>query len=209
MIGLIGNKVGMTQVFDDAGRLVPVTVLKVSPNLVVGRRVMEKDGYSAIVVGAGEQKPSRLSKPVLGQYQEGMVPRRRLVEMRDFDVEVEVGAELTLDLLADVRFVDVSGVTKGRGFQGVIKRHGFHGGRKTHGSKFHRVNGSTGQATTPAHVLKCRKMAGRMGADRFTVLNLRVVRVDVENGLLLVKGAVPGTSKSPVQIRPAIKKAMG
>lgn len=209
MIGLIGNKIGMTQVFDDSGKLIPVTVLKVQPNVVVGKRTEDRDGYEAVVVGAGEQKASRLSKPVIGQYAEGITPRRRLVEIRDFGRDCAVGDELTLELFADVRFVDVSGTSKGRGFQGVIKRHGMHGGRATHGSKFHRANGSTGQATTPARVMKGTKMAGRMGGRAFTVLNLRVVRVDLENGLMLVRGAVPGAGNSVVRIRPAVKKAMG
>jgi large subunit ribosomal protein L3 len=198
----------MTQVFDEAGRLVPVTVLRVRPNLVVARRTEERDGYSAVVLGALEQKPSRLAKPVLGQYKEGMTPRRLLTEVRNFGQEVEVGVELGISLFEEIRFVDVSGVTKGKGFQGVMKRHGFHGGRKTHGSKFHRVNGSTGNATTPAHVLPGRPMAGRMGGDKFTVLNLRVVKIDLENGLMLVQGAVPGASNGTVRIRPAVKKAM-
>lgn len=208
MVGLIGKKVGMTQVFDETGRLIPVTVLKIEPNLVVSERTAERDGYSAVVLGAGEQKASRLSKPVLGQYGEGMEPRRALYEIRDYNGEYTVGGELTIDVFANVPYVDVIGTSKGKGFQGVIKRHGFHGGRKTHGSKFHRANGSTGMAAYPSRVMKGTKMAGRMGGERSTVLNLRVVKVDTEAGTIVVRGAVPGRADAVVRIRPAVKRSM-
>lgn len=207
MVGLIGKKVGMTQVFDEDGRLIPVTVLKVDPNLVVQRRTADRDGYEAVVLGAGKQKPSRMSKPVLGQFADGAEPRRDLFEFRDFSHECEIGQELTLDLFENVNFVDVTGTSKGKGFQGVIKRHGFGGGRKTHGSKFHRANGSTGMAAWPSKVIKGTKMAGRMGGDRSTVLNLRIVEIDTENNLMLVRGAVPGSNNSVVRIRPAVKRS--
>lgn len=208
MIGLIGKKIGMTQVFDADGKLVPVTVLEVEPNVVVSTRTTDRDGYSAVVLGAFEQKPSRLSRPVLGQFSEGIAPRKELIEFRDFGRECTVGEELSLALFEDVGFVDVTGTSKGKGFQGVMKRHNFGGGRKTHGSKFHRANGSTGMAAYPSKVIKGTKMAGRMGGTRETVLSLKVVKVDVEKNLLLVRGAVPGRSKSVVRIRPAVKRAM-
>lgn len=208
MVGLIGKKVGMTQVFDDEGFLVPVTVLKVEPNLVVARRTPERDGYSAVVLGAIPQKESRMKKPVLGQFKEGVVPRRELFEFRDFEHECSVGDEVGLDLLKDIGFVDITGTSKGKGFQGVMKRHNFGGGRKTHGSKFHRANGSTGMAAYPSKVIKGTKMAGRMGGAKSTVLSLQVVRVDLENGLMLVRGAVPGRSDAVVRIRPAVKRPM-
>ncbi len=208
MVGLIGKKIGMTQVFDESGSLIPVTVLKVEPNLVVARRTHERDGYSAVVLGATQQKESRLSKPILGQFADGAVPRRDLFEFRDFDRDCEVGEELGLDILADVGYVDITGTSKGKGFQGVMKRHNFGGGRKTHGSKFHRANGSTGMAAYPSKVIKGTKMAGRMGGEKSTVLNLQVVKVDPENQVLLVRGAVPGRNNSVVRIRPAVKRAM-
>jgi large subunit ribosomal protein L3 len=208
MVGLIGKKVGMTQIFDDAGFLVPVTVLKVEPNLVVARRTPDRDGYSAVVLGAIPQKESRMTKPVLGQFRDGAVPRRELFEFRDFEHECNVGDELDLGLLKDIGFVDVTGTSKGKGFQGVMKRHNFGGGRKTHGSKFHRANGSTGMAAYPSKVIKGTKMAGRMGGEKSTVLSLQVVKVDLENGLMLVRGAVPGRSDAVVRIRPAVKRPM-
>lgn len=208
MVGLIGKKVGMTQVFDEDGSLVPVTVLKVEPNLVIQRRTGETDGYSAVVLGAHPRKESRMRKPDLGQYPDGAAARADLYEFRDFDREVAVGDELTLDLLKDSGYVDVTGTSKGKGFQGVMKRHNFGGGRKTHGSKFHRTNGSTGMAAWPSKVIKGTKMAGRMGGERSTVLNLRVVEIDQEEQLLLVRGAVPGRNDSVVRIRPAVKKPL-
>ena len=208
MIGLLGKKIGMTQVFDETGRLVPVTVLKIEPNPVVGRRTPEKDGYAAVILGAGAQKEKRMIKPVRGQFGDLGV-RKTLSEIRDFEPACEIGDELGLELFADVRFVDVIGTTKGKGFQGVMKRHNFGGGRKTHGSKFHRANGSTGMAAWPSRVIKGTKMPGRMGADRSTMMNLMVVRVDIENNLLLVRGAVPGKNEGLVRIRPAVKKAIG
>lgn len=208
MVGLIGKKIGMTQVFDDAGRLIPVTVLKVEPNLVVAQRTPEKDGYSAVVLGATPQKESRLSKPVLGQFKDGVTPRRDLVEFRDFDRECQVGDELGLDVFTDVGYVDVTGTSKGKGYQGVMKRHNFGGGRKTHGSKFHRANGSTGMAAYPSKVIKGTKMAGRMGGEKSTVLSLQVIKVDPENQVMLVRGAVPGRNNAVVRIRPAVKRLM-
>lgn len=208
MVSLIGRKLGMTQVFDESGRLIPVTVLKVEPNVVVRHRTEQKDGYNAVVLGAGEQKPSRMTRPVLGQFADGITPRRELMEVRDFDRECAVGEEFGVDLFENVPFVDVIGDSKGKGYQGVVKRHGFGGGRKTHGSKFHRANGSTGMAAYPSKVIKGTKMAGRMGGARTTTLNLRVVRIDPETQTMLVRGAVPGRANAFVQIRPAVKRAL-
>ena len=206
MFGLIGKKVGMTQIFDDTGRLVPVTVLSLADNVVVGRRTVENDGYDAVVLGAEVVKAARVTKPRLGQFPDGVEPRRALVEFRDFGLDVEIGQTLGVDVFNDVTFVDVMGRSKGKGYQGVMKRHGFGGGRKTHGSKFHRTNGSTGMAAWPSKVIKGTKMPGRMGNDRTTVLNLRVVRIDAEQQLLLVRGAVPGKTNATVRVRPAIKR---
>ena len=151
-------------------------------------------------------KAARVTKPRLGQFPDGVEPRRALIEFRDFGLDVEIGQTLGVDVFNDVAFVDVIGRSKGKGYQGVMKRHGFGCGRKTHGSKFHRANGSTGMAAWPSKVIKGTKMPGRMGADRTTVLNLRVVRIDAEHQLLLVRGAVPGKTNATVRVRPAIKR---
>jgi large subunit ribosomal protein L3 len=207
MVGLIGKKVGMTQVFDEDGSLVPVTVLHVAPNTVIGERTVERDGYTAAVLGAFDKKESRTTKPVRGQFPEGVTPKRELLELRDFDGEYEIGGTVDLSLFAEALFVDVVAHTKGRGYQGVMKRHGFGGGRKTHGSKFHRENGSTGMAASPSKVIKGTKMAGRMGVRRQTVQNLRVVQVDPEKQTLIVRGGVPGANGGVVLIRNAKKKS--
>ncbi|MFP4483806.1 MAG: 50S ribosomal protein L3 [Spirochaetaceae bacterium] len=207
MVSLIGQKVGMTQVFDESGVLTPVTVIKVMPNVVVNQRTKERDGYEAVVLGADETKPSRLTKPVLGQFEKAAVaPQKVVMEFRDFDHECAVGDSLSVELLQDVGFVDVAGTTKGKGYQGVMKRHGFRGGRKTHGSKFHRANGSTGMAASPSKTIKGTKMAGRMGHDRRKVQNLRVVRVDPEKNAILVRGAVPGVRNGYLVVSSARKK---
>jgi large subunit ribosomal protein L3 len=207
MIGLIGKKIGMTQVFDDAGRLVPVTVVAVEPNKVIGRKTAEKDGYDAIVLGYREMKKIRITKPYAGQFAEGIAPSKMIRELRDFTGEAEVGSDLGVTLFEGVRFVDVCAVSKGKGFQGVIKRWGFAGGRNTHGSKFHREPGSTGQRTYPHKTFKNKKMPGRMGRERVTVQNLRLVKVDVENGFMLIRGAVPGPRNCVVVVSSAVKKA--
>jgi large subunit ribosomal protein L3 len=206
MIGLIGKKLGMTQVFDETGKLVPVTVVQVVPNLVVGKKTSEKDGYNAIVVGAFEKKKTRVTKPYGGQFAEGMKPTRILSEMRDFEKDIEVGQTLDVTLLQGVRFVDVVATSKGKGFQGVVKRWGFGGGRATHGSKFHREPGSTGQSTYPHKTFKNVKLPGRMGREKVTVQNLKVIRIDTEKSVVLVRGALPGPRNCDVLVRKAIKK---
>lgn len=207
MIGLIGQKVGMTQVFNEYGELIPVTVLRVEPNYVVDQRTEEKNGYDAVVIGAVDAKPSRVSKPRAGQFaKSGVTPKRYVIELRDFDKECALGDAIGVEVFADAGYVDVVGRTKGKGYQGVMKRHGFGGGRKTHGSKFHRGNGSTGQAAWPSRVLPGTKMPGRMGNAQRTVQNLRVVKVDPEKQMMLVGGAVPGTPDGYVVIRTAKKK---
>ena len=206
MIGLIGKKLGMTQVFDETGKLVPVTVVQVVPNLVVGKKTSEKDGYNAIVVGAFEKKKTRVTKPYGGQFAEGMKPTRILSEMRDFEKDIEVGQSLDVTLLQGVRFVDVIATSKGKGFQGVVKRWGFGGGRATHGSKFHREPGSTGQSTYPHKTFKNVKLPGRMGREKVTVQNLKVIRIDTEKSVVLVRGALPGPRNCDVLVRKAIKK---
>jgi len=205
MVGLIAKKVGMTQVFDDAGNLTPVTVMRVDPNIVIAQKTKEKDGYSAVVVGIDDQKKSRVTKPYAGQFPENITPKKRIKELRDFEKEVAVGDSLGVEVLDGIRYVDVSGVSKGKGFQGVVKRYGFGGGRKTHGSKFHREPGSTGQSTYPHKTFKNVKLPGRMGREKVTVLSLRVVKIDPEKQLVMVRGAVPGVNKGLVFVRAAVK----
>ena len=204
MLGLIGKKVGMTQVFDEKGRLTPVTVIKIEGNVVVAERTEDKNGYNAAVLGSGDMKASHATKPYAGQF-EGE-PKKTLMEFRDYEKEVQVGEVLGVDLFKDVRFVDVTGTSKGKGYQGGMKRHGFGGGRKTHGSKFHRDLGGTAMSSTPSRTFKGKKMAGHMGFERVTIQNLRVVRVDENLQVLMVKGAIPGPASSVVVVKKAVKK---
>jgi len=206
MLGLMARKVGMTQVFDEAGNLIPVTLVQIEPNVVVAQKTEEKDGYNAVILGVGEVKQQRLSKPYIGQFSEGITPKKTVREYRDFEKEVAPGDKLGIEIFEDVRYVDVTGVSKGKGFQGVVKRWGFGGGRKTHGSKFHREPGSTGQSTYPHKTFKNVKLPGRMGREQVTTLSLRVIKVDAEKQVLLVKGAVPGINKGLVSVRAAVKK---
>ena len=206
MLGLIGKKVGMTQVFDDNGRLTPVTVIKIEDNVVIANRTEEKNGYSAAVLGTGVRKKSQTTKPFAGQFKDITAPSQTVMEFRDYDNEVNVGDVLGVDLFKDVTFVDVTGTSKGKGYQGGMKRYGFGGGRATHGSKFHRDLGGTAMSTTPAHTFKGHRMAGHMGNVKTTVLNLKVVAVDSEMQVLMVKGAIPGPAQSTVVVRKAVKK---
>ena len=206
MLGLIGKKVGMTQVFDAQGKLIPVTVIKVEDNVVIANRTDDKNGYSAAVVATGEIKKSQTTKPYAGQFKDVCEPKKVVMEMRDFDNEVNVGDKLGVDLFKEVTYVDVTGVSKGKGYQGGMKRYGFGGGRKTHGSKFHRDLGGTAMSSTPARTFKGHRMAGHMGNEKTTVQNLRVVAVDSEMQVLMVKGAIPGPTQSTVIVRKAIKK---
>jgi large subunit ribosomal protein L3 len=205
MLALIGKKIGMTHLWNDEGVLVPVSVIKVEPNLVVRERTQEKHGYSAMVLGADALKKSRVRKPFAGQFPPGTDPTRYLLEFKDFEKEVKVGDALGVELFEGVRFVDVRGTTKGRGFQGVVKRHGFQGGPGAHGSKFHREMGSVGTGAF-RKIIKGSKMPGRMGNARLTVQNLRLFRVDKEKGLLLINGAVPGRRGGMVVVLKAKKK---
>ncbi|MDR0323495.1 MAG: 50S ribosomal protein L3 [Treponema sp.] len=206
MLGLYARKVGMTQIFDDAGNLLPVTVMRFDPNVVIGKKTKDADGYAAIVVGIDDAKKNRVTKSRAGQFPEDIQPKKRIRELRDFEKEVAVGDTLGVEVLEGIRYVDVSGISKGKGFQGVVRRYGFGGGRKTHGSKFHREPGSTGQNTYPGRTFKNRKLPGRMGREKVTMLSLRVVKIDSEKQLLMVRGAVPGINKSLVFVRSAVKK---
>ena len=206
MKGLIAKKVGMTQVFDENGNLTPVTVIHVEPNTVIATKTEEKCGYNAVVLGLEDLKKSKASKAYAGQFPEDINPKRHLKEFRDFEGEVKVGDQIGVELFNGVRFIDVTSTSKGKGFQGVMKRWGFHGGRATHGSKFHREAGGTGACTTPGHSLKGIKMAGHMGNERVTVQNLKVVKVDPELKVLMVRGAVPGVKNCTLIVKSAVKK---
>ncbi len=204
MLGLMGKKLGMTQVFDAAGGNRAVTVIEIQPNVVVGKRTEDANGYSAVILGWGVIKPSRRKKPVTGQFPEGIEPTRGLREVRGFERDCQAGDKIGVDAFEGVRFVDVHAVSKGKGFQGVMKRHNFAGGRGSHGSLGHREMGSTGQAhvkTQPG-----RKMPGRMGGVNTTAQNLPLVRIDKDKGVLLVAGAVPGRPGAAVFVTRAKKK---
>jgi large subunit ribosomal protein L3 len=205
---VVGEKVGMTQVWDDQNRIVPVTVLKVAPMRVVQVKTVERDGYSALQVVIGERKASKLNSPERGHFEKaGVQPGRKLVELRLEDISgYQVGQEVGVDILAAGELVDVTAVSKGKGFAGVMKRHGFSGQRASHGAhRVHRAPGSVGACATPARVFRGQRMAGRMGGEKVTTLNLQVVEADAERGLLLVRGAVPGPRGAVVVVRDAVK----
>ena len=207
LTGIVGSKVGMTQIFDEEARALPVTVIKAGPCRIVQIRTPETDGYSAVQLGYGRDR--RPSRPVAGHYAKaGVEPARRLVEVRVDDVSgFEVGQEIKVeDIFQPGGKADVTGVSKGKGFQGVMKRHNFRGQKASHGAhKIHRAPGAIGACATPARVFKGTKLPGRMGAERTTVLNLAVVGVDAEQGLLLLQGAVPGPKGAVVFVREAVK----
>ena len=205
---VVGEKVGMTQVWDDANRVVPVTVLHVAPMRVVQIKTIERDGYNALQVTFGEKKASKLNSPDRVHFEKaGVAAGKRVLELRLDSVDgFEVGQEIKVDTLAAGEFVDVTAVSKGKGFAGTMKRHNFSGQRASHGAhRVHRAPGSIGACATPARVFKGKKMAGRMGAEKVTTLNLRVVSADPEKNLLLVRGAVPGPKGGIVVIRDAVK----
>lgn len=205
---IVGEKVGMTQIWDDDNRVVPVTVVQVPPMRIVDVKTPERDGYGALQVTFGTKKASKLTKPVAGQYEAaGVEPGERLVELRLDDVSgFEVGQEIAVDVLADTPLVDVTAVSRGKGFAGVMKRHNFAGQRASHGAHLvHRMPGAVGACATPARVFRGKKMAGRMGGTTTTTLNLKVVRADADRNVLLVKGAVPGPKGGLVYVRDAVK----
>ncbi|WP_282167958.1 50S ribosomal protein L3 [Shewanella japonica] len=209
-IGLIGRKVGMTRIFTEDGASIPVTVIEIAGNRVTQVKTLETDGYRALQVTTGTKKANRITKPEAGHFaKSGVEAGRGLWELRLADGEcegIEVGAELNVDIFADTAKVDVTGQSKGKGFQGGIKRWNFHAQDMTHGNSLaHRSNGSIGQNQTPGRVFKGKKMSGHMGAEQVTTQNLDVVRVDSERNLLLVKGAVPGATNGDLIIKPAVK----
>ena len=206
MEGLIAKKVGMTQVFDESGNLVPVTVIRIDPNTVIATRTKERNGYDAVVLGIDDVKESRVTKAYKNQFAENIAPKRTLKEFRDFEKEVKVGDQIGMELFDGTRFLDVTSTSKGKGFQGVMKRWGFHGGRASHGSKFHREAGGTGQSTTPGHTFKNIKMPGRMGSKKVTIQNLQVVKTDADLKVIMVRGAVPGNKDCTLIVKSAVKK---
>ncbi|MBD7950502.1 50S ribosomal protein L3 [Oerskovia turbata] len=207
---VLGTKLGMTQLWDEAGRLVPVTVVAVGTNVVTQVRTAETDGYAAVQLAAGQIDPRKVTKPLKGHFEKaGVTPRRHVTEIRTTDAgEYTLGQEITAEAFEAGAKVDVVGTTKGKGTAGVMKRHGFHGVGASHGAhRNHRKPGSIGGASTPSRVFKGVRMAGRMGFDRQTTQNLTVHAVDAEKGLLLVKGAVPGPKGGVVLVRSAVKGA--
>ena len=212
MQGVLGSKLGMTQVWDASNRVVPVTVIAAGTNVVTQVRKAETDGYSAIQVGYGEIPGRKVTKPQAGHFAKaGVTPRRELVEIRTDDADsYELGQELSPDLFTPGEQVDITATSKGKGFAGVMKRHGFHGVSASHGAhRNHRKPGSIGGCATPGRVFKGMKMAGRMGGETVTTLNLTVHAVDAEQGLLLIVGAVPGPKGGLVMVRGAVKAKKG
>ena len=205
--GIIAKKIGMTQIFAENGILIPVTVLEAGPYVVTQKKTMENDGYEAVQVGFGEVKESKVNKPLKGHFEKAGVTATKL--LKEFKLEnaseYELGALIKADIFAAGDKIDVSGVSKGKGFQGAIKRHNQHRGPMAHGSKYHRGVGSLSSATTPGKVKKGKKMPGHMGAENVTIQNLEVVRVDADKNLILVKGAVPGNKGSILVIKESVK----
>lgn len=209
--GLIGRKLGMTRLFGEGGAHIPVTVIDVSGNHIIGQRTADRDGYVALQVGFGAAKPKNVTKPLRGQFAKAEVePKHRLKEFRVSDEAlVDVGSELSADHFIEGQLVDIQGESIGKGFAGAMKRHGFHGLRATHGvSLSHRSHGSTGNSQDPGKVWKGKKMAGHMGARNRTTQHLKIARVDAERGLLMVKGAIPGSAGGYIFIRDAVRRPM-
>ncbi len=207
--GIIAKKVGMTRLFMEDGKQIPVTVLQLDKLQVVAQRTMDQHGYTAVQLGAGSAKVKRVSQPMRGHFTAAKVePKRKLAEFRvDADKLIEVGAEISANHYLEGQFVDVTGTSIGKGFAGAMKRHNFGGLRASHGvSISHRSHGSTGQCQEPGKVFKGKKMAGHMGAARVTTQNLQVVRIDGDRGLIMVKGAVPGSKGGWVTVKDAVKK---
>lgn len=206
MKGILGKKLGMTQIFTAEGIVVPVTVVEASPNVVTQIKTVEKDGYSALQVGFEDAKEKSLNKPQKGHLAAAKVLKKHLKEFRMDSVEgFEVGQEIKADVFSAGDKIDVSGISKGKGFQGPIKRHGQSRGPESHGSRYHRRPGSMGACSFPGRVFKNKKLAGHMGSIKVTVQNLEVVKVDTDKNLILVKGAIPGAKGSVVTIKEAVK----
>jgi len=210
MRGLIGKKVGMTQIYDEKGVLIPVTVVEAGPCKVIGVKTMERDGYSAIQVGFGKKKVKNVSKPELGHLAKSGSAECPPAVVREFRADAEnmpeVGSEIKADIFAAGEFLDVTGITKGRGFAGVMVRHHFKGGRDGHGGGWHRKPGSIGSREMPGNIIKGKKMAGQLGSEKRTVQNLKIVKVVVADNLIFVSGAIPGPNGGTVLVKKAKKK---
>lgn len=204
---ILGRKLGMTQIFDENGKVVPVTVIEAGPCAVIQKKTVEKDGYESIKVGFDDKRESLFNKPMLGQFKKaGVSPKRFVKEFRLEDTSTyEVGTEIKADIFAAGEKIDVTGVSKGKGFQGAVKRWHAHIGPKSHGSKFHRAPGSQGASSDPSRTFKNRKMPGHMGHVKTTVLNLEVAKVIAEKNIILVKGAVPGPKRGYIIVRNTVK----
>ena len=206
MKGILGKKIGMTQIFTEQGEVIPVTVVEAGPVVVTQVKTTENDGYTAIQVGFGDAKEKSLNKPQKGHLAAANTLKKHLKEFRvDSVEEYTVGQEIKADLFAAGELIDVTGISKGKGFQGPIKRHGQSRGPETHGSRYHRRPGSMGACSYPGRVFKNKKLAGHMGSVKVTVQNLEVVRVDADKNFILVKGAIPGAKGSVVTIKEAVK----
>ena len=208
MKGIMGKKVGMTQIFGETGELVAVTVIEATPNVVVQKKTVDKEGYDAVQLGFEPIREKLANKPKKGHFEKaGAKPMRFLREFKDDSFQaLDLGSEVKVDIFEEGSFVDITGISKGKGTQGVIKRHGFQRGRESHGSKFHRMPGGLSAGTYPGRVFKGKRMEGRMGNEKVTVQNLEIVRVDADKNLLLVKGAVPGARNGMVLVKAALKK---
>lgn len=206
--GILGTKLGMTQVFDEENRVVPVTVVEAGPCVVTQVRTKDVDGYDAVQIAYGEIDPRKANKPQAGHFKKaGVTPRRHVVEIRTPDASsYEVGQEVGVDVFGDIEYVDVTGTSKGKGFAGAMKRHGFAGQGASHGNQAaHRRVGGIGACATPARVFKGKRMAGRMGNDRVTTQNLKIQKIDADSNLLLIKGAVPGVRGGLLVVKTAVK----
>ena len=206
--GILGTKLGMTQIFDESNRVVPVTVVEAGPCVVTQIRTVENDGYNAIQIAYGEIDPRKAKKPQAGHFKKaGVAPRRHMAEIRMDDVSgYEVGQDVTVDIFEGIDFVDVTGTSKGKGFAGGMKRHGFSGQGASHGNQAaHRRVGGIGACATPGRVFKGTRMAGRMGSDRVTTQNLKIQKIDTEANLLIIKGAIPGARGGLVTVKTAVK----
>ncbi len=207
--GMIGKKVGMTQIFDEKGNVIPVTVIEATPNIVAQIKTVETDGYNSIQLGYGEVKEKHINKPEKGHFAKaGLTAKKHLREFRVDTVEgYKVGDEIKADIFQAGEKVDVQGITKGKGFQGVIKRHGQHRGPMGHGSMYHRRPGSMGPTSTPGRVFKGKRLPGHMGKETVTIQNLDIVKVDMDKNVILVKGSVPGPKGAILKIKSAVKAA--
>jgi large subunit ribosomal protein L3 len=205
---LIGKKVGQTTLFEENGKATHVTVLEVGPCVVIQKKTKEKEGYNALQLGFSEKKEKHTTKALQGHFRKsGATPKRILKEVQVEDATpFQVGQAFTVENLKDVNWVDVTGVSKGKGFQGVVRRHGFRGGRNSHGSMFHRAPGGIGASSDPSRVYPGTRMPGHMGTQKNTILNLKVIKVDADNNLLFVKGTIPGADGGIITVRPSVKK---